>query len=74
MSTHTAANTPMLAIGNIGDIAVPTKDAAVVSEQSGHADKAKMIEQACAYVKQEAEAVKQAAFAAAYEKLHAKAD
>jgi hypothetical protein len=49
------------------------QDAVVASEQSGQAEKAKMIEQACAYVKQEAEAVKKAAFTAAYEKLHAKA-
>eukprot|EP01043_Picozoa_sp_COSAG02_P004672 COSAG02_NODE_123_length_35269_cov_51.697526_28_plen_676_part_00 len=49
------------------------QDAAVASEQSGQAEKAKLIEQACAYVKQEADAVKQAAFTAAYEKLHAQA-
>ena len=56
-----------------GNMLKVLQDAAVASEQSGHAEKAKLIEQACAYVKQEADAVKQAAFTAAFEKLQAKA-
>ena len=56
-----------------GNMLKVLQDAAVASEQSGHAEKAKLIEQACAYVKQEAEVVKQAAFTAAFEKMQAKA-
>ena len=45
----------------------------VRARQTPPQEKAKLIEQACAYVKQEAEVVKQAAFTAAFEKMQAKA-
>ena len=48
-------------------------DAAGLLKQTGQVEKANLVEQACAYVKQEATAVKAAAFAMALERLSARA-